>query len=403
VSAVAFSVLPALPAAIDPRALHASAADRATVLDQLKRRKRALVDEWARSSDPRGWTEASSTLLPLAGLWLAAGWMRAQPGLAMLLLVLPMSLLLLRCFSLLHDCGHGSLFRSARLNRAFGFVFGVLSGMPQYVWSQHHHYHHTTNGNWSRYRGPLAILSVDEFDALTPEQQRRYVRARNPALAPLAGLMYLIMQPRVNWLRGTLELATFVLHEKRRQPEVALRDLAKQFRTRRWNSAAEYRHMTLNNLVLLALWLFMSLWLGPALFFGLYLLSAALSGAAGLVLFTVQHNFEHSYAGDDQQWDYDEAALYGSSFLVLPGWMNWCTANIGYHHLHHLSARIPSYRLAACHAQNAALFAEVPRLTLADIRPSLDYLLWSPAQRRLLTVAEHRADRSAAAHPERAA
>lgn len=356
--------------------------------------------DYPRSSDARGGMAVSGTLLPLAALWVAAGWMRAQPWLAALLLVLPMSLLLLRCFSLLHDCGHGSLFRSARLNRTFGFVFGVLSGMPQYVWSQHHHYHHRTNGNWQRYRGPLAILSVDEFDALTQQQQRRYVRARNPVLAPLAGLMYLIVQPRLNWLRGTLELATFVWRQKRAQPQLALRDLAAQFRTRRWNSAAEYRHMTFNNLLLLTLWLLMSLWLGPLLFFGLYLLSAALSGAAGLVLFAVQHNFEHSYAGDDRDWDYDEAALYGSSFLVLPRWLNWCTANIGYHHLHHLSARIPSYRLPACHAQNAALFVEVPRLTLRDVRPSLDYLLWSPAQRRLLTVAEHLSGRAPAAQRE---
>lgn len=367
------------------------AADRAALLATLKQRKRALVRRYARPSDLRGALAVTGTLFPLAGLWFAAAWIADAWGAVALLLALPMSLLLLRCFALLHDCGHGSLFRSARLNRAFGFAFGVISGMPQYVWSQHHDHHHQTNGNWSRYRGPLAILSVQEFEALSLEHQRSYVRSRHPALAPLAGLLYLIVQPRLNWMRGTLDLMAYVRREKASQPDVPLRALAATFRTRHWKTWAEYRHMTLNNLVLLGLWGLMSLWIGPALFFGLYLLGSALAGAAGLVLFTVQHNFEHSYAGDDSAWDYDEAALYGSSFLALPRWLNWCTANIGYHHVHHLSARIPSYRLVACHADNAALFAGVHRLTLKDILPSLDFLLWDTAGRRLLTVAQHRA------------
>ncbi|WP_420466265.1 fatty acid desaturase family protein [Panacagrimonas sp.] len=394
-SAAAFSKEQMLPQRIGP--IPAAASDPAALLEQLKLHKRALVQSYARASDVRGALAVSSTLLPMGALWYAAAWIGSAHGAVALLLALPMSLLLLRCFALLHDCGHGSLFRTARLNRAFGFVFGVISGMPQYVWSQHHHYHHCTNGNWSRYRGPLAILSVQEFDALTPRQQRAYVRSRHPALAPLAGLMYLIGQPRLNWLRGTRDLLAHLRREKVAQPDVALRTLAAQFRTRRWKTAAEYRHMTLNNLVLLALWVLMSLWLGAALFFGLYLLGTALAGAAGLVLFTVQHNFEPSYAGDDHEWDYDEAALYGSSFLVLPGWLNWCTANIGYHHVHHLSARIPSYRLPACHAEHAALFAGVHRLRLRDILPSLDYLLWDADGRRLMTVAAHRAARERAA------
>ena len=79
----------------------------------------------------------------------------------------------------MHECGHGSLFRSARLNRVFGFVFGVVSGMPQYVWSAHHRFHHANNGNWAKYRGPLSIVSVDDYAAMNVAQQRRYDNARN--------------------------------------------------------------------------------------------------------------------------------------------------------------------------------------------------------------------------------
>lgn len=358
-------------------------------LQSLKRHKRGLVDDYARPDDQHGLVQALSTLLPLAALWAAVALSTSEWPLAAVLLVLPMSLFLLRAFALLHDCGHGSQFRSGSLNRGFGFVFGVISGMPQYVWSQHHHYHHKTNGNWSRYRGPLAILSVGEYDALTPVRRRGYVRARHIGMAPLAGLLYLIVNPRLTWLRGTVALAAFVWREKRASPGRSLLQHAAQFRTHHWKSAAEYRHMTLNNLVLLGLWGLMSVLLGPALFFGVYLASAALAGAAGIVLFTVQHNFEHAYAGDDTDCDYDAAALYGSSFLVLPGWLNWFTADIGYHHVHHLSARIPNYRLAACHAEHAHLFSGTRRLYLKDIGPSLKCLLWDPTARRIVTVKEH--------------
>lgn len=358
---------------------------------RLKQQKGDLTARYARPDDIRGLTQVMTTLLPLAGLWgLAVAGATGPWALAVLATGL-MSLFLLRVFALMHDCGHGSLFRSARLNRVFGFIFGVVSGMPQYVWSQHHHYHHTTNGNWARYRGPLAILSVEEFDAFSPKQQRAYVRTRHWAMAPLAGLIYLIVNPRSTWLKGSLALIGHVLREKRTWPQVPLRTLASQFRCRYWNSAAEYRHMTLNNLVLLSAWVLMTWWLGPALFFTVYLISAALAGAAGIVLFTVQHNFEHAYAGDDSDWDYHEAAIHGTSFLVLPAWLNWFTADIGYHHVHHLSARIPNYRLADCHNANQEFFADVRRLRLSDIGPSLKYLLWDPRSRRIISVAEHAA------------
>ena len=81
-----------------------------------------------------------------------------------------------------------------------------------------------------------------------------------------------------------------------------------------------------------------------------------MAGGVGIMLFTVQHNFEDAYATSTDKWDLDQGAMSGTSFLVLPGWMNWFTANIGYHHVHHLSAAIPNYRLVACHSANQGLF-----------------------------------------------
>jgi omega-6 fatty acid desaturase (delta-12 desaturase) len=290
----------------------------------------------------------------------------------------------------MHECGHGSLFRTPRLNHAFGFLFGVISGMPQFVWSQHHSFHHAHNGNWERYRGPYATLSVDEYAAMTAARQRRYRHKCSMVAAPLAGFIYLIVNPRLTWIRGSIGLVAHTVRRKLAQRGLSWRAAAAGFRTRYWKSAKEYRHMSWNNVVLLSAWALMSWAIGPALFFSVYLLSLSLAGGLGIILFTVQHNFEHSYASDSKSWDYTSGALSGTSFLVLPRWLNWFTINIGYHHIHHLSASIPNYRLAACHNDQPHLFAEVRRLKLSQVAESLKCILWDERARRIISVAEYR-------------
>jgi omega-6 fatty acid desaturase (delta-12 desaturase) len=108
-----------------------------------------------------------------------------------------------------------------------------------------------------------------------------------------------------------------------------------------------------------------------------------------IVLFTVQHNFEHSYASENEGWDRNTAAIHGTSFLILPPILNWFTANIAYHHVHHLCARIPNYCLVQCHREQSALFADVKRITLLQIPGALKYILWDQTGHRLISVAEH--------------
>ena len=108
------------------------------------------------------------------------------------------------------------------------------------------------------------------------------------------------------------------------------------------------------------------------------------------MLFTVQHNFRHSYAADTEHWDYDAGAIKGTSFLILPAWLNWFTANIAFHHVHHLSSAIPNYRLRACHEEYAHLFKDVLRVRLSEIATSLHYILWDRRAERIISVAEYR-------------
>ena len=304
--------------------------------------------------------------------------------------VLLISLFTLRAFVLMHECGHGSLFRTQSLNRAFGFLLGVVSGMPQYVWSQHHNFHHANNGNWEKYRGLYTTLSVDEYAAMTDAQQRMYRRKCSIAVAPFAGLIYVIFNPRFTWLKGSIGLVGHIVKRKVAQPSLSIKALAASFETHYWKSRKEYWHMFCNNVVLLSIWVLMCWIVGTAVFFTIYLISASLAGGAGIILFTVQHNFEHSYASDGRHWDYETGAIEGSSFLILPRWLNWVTANIAYHHVHHLSAKIPNYCLIECHNEYRDLFSDVPRVKLAHIHKALKYILWDKRAQQIISVAEYR-------------
>ncbi|MGA8709514.1 MAG: fatty acid desaturase [Steroidobacteraceae bacterium] len=331
-----------------------------------------------------------STLVPLGLLWWAAlssvaysCWLTAA--------AIPLiSLFTVRVFALMHDCGHGSLFRSKRFNRAVGLLLGVIAGMPQYVWSQHHSYHHAHNGNWDKYRGPYTTLSITEYAAMSGARQRQYRRKCSMWAAPIAGFIYLIANPRLTWIRGSIVVAIHAVRSKLARPQTSLRDHFGGQTTRYWKSAKEYRHMTWNNTALLGGWALMCWAFGPERFFAIYVLSLSLAGAIGIILFTVQHNFEHAYASDDQHWNYTAGAISGTSFLVLPPWLNWFTGSIGYHHIHHLSSDIPNYCLAKCHNEQQHLFRGVTRLKLSQVHSSLKCILWDTRARKIISVEEYR-------------
>ena len=360
-----------------------------SLLLSIKQQKHSIIRKYATADDARALLEVAVTLAPLAVLWWAAAASLSVSRWLTVAIVLVMTLLAIRVLVLMHECGHGSFFRTRGLNRAFGFLFGVISGMPQYVWSQHHAYHHANNGNWERFRGPLTTPSVAEYAAMSPRRQRLYRYPRNLYFAPLAGFVYLILNPRFTWIRGSIGLLAHVVRAKRAEPGKSLRQHAAAYKTRYWNSPKEYRHMTWNNVVVLGTWALMCWAIGAGAFFAIYVSCVSLAGGIGIALFTVQHNFEHSYASDSAHWDYDTGAIEGSSYLVLPGWLHWCTANIGYHHIHHLSARIPSYRLPACHDEYRELFAGIPRVRLSGIYGSLKCLLWDERARRIISFSEY--------------
>jgi len=338
------------------------------------------VDRYATPSDLHGSLQFLSVIAPIAGLWVAIS--LASPGSPWLVAAatLCLSLFLLRGFVLMHDAGHHSLFRSKSLNRIAGFLLGVLAGIPQQVWAENHRYHHVTNGNWAKYRGPLNVACVTDYLAMDASERRRYRYTRHVLMSPVAGCLYFLVNPRITWLRATWHL----LRRRLARPGSPEADAPLPY----CPSMAHYRYMLWNNVLLLAVAGVMAWAVGPWLFLVCYVVSGSLAGAYGLILFTVQHNFEHAYASADEGWDRDEAALLGTSFLVLPRWVNWITADAAYHHVHHLCASVPNYRLKACHEDHELLFSRVRRVDLFEIPSALKHILWDLPARRLVSVAE---------------
>lgn len=359
------------------------------MIDQIKAETPVIIQKYTHRSNVKATIQCLNTLIPyLALFYLAMTSMESSYGL-FVLYISALSLFIVRIFMLMHDCGHKSLFRTRWLNTVIGFITGVIVGMPQYVWAKHHSYHHATNGNWEKYRGPLNILSVAEYEKMTPGKQKSYRYGRNIFLAPLGGFMYFIFNPRVNWMLGSIRFILDIPVTKLSNWKLPVKEIVAGYETKYWKTTAEYWHMTLNNIVLLGIWGMASWYFGAAAFFTVYLISLSLAGAAGIIIFTIQHNFEGSHACDDSNWDYHNAALKGTSFLTFPKFINWFGADIAYHHIHHISSRIPNYNLAECHKEYAHLFEEVKRIRLSNIANAFKHILWDTNSQRIITMVEY--------------
>lgn len=363
------------------------------------------MEPFRQSSNARAVWQLLSTLGPVAVLWGAVAWLgQAQLGPPRLVLALCPVLALLvlfsaRTFSLMHDCGHDSLFRSRWLNRVAGFVLGVINAIPQHPWSRGHAFHHRHNGNWERYRGPSALVTLDHYRGLPPLRRWVYGFLRQPLMLLPGGFFYLVIKPRLALLLGSGEflIATaralgVAVSQRGWRALAELPGLVRQHRSHFWYTAGELADLVANNLLVIASWLLMAHWLGAGLFWSCYALVMGCSAAIFICIFFVQHNFADTYAHGSADWNYLSGAVEGSSNLELPAILHWFSADIGFHSIHHLCERIPNYRLRACHERNADLLRASKRLGLADIPGCFAFILWDHANNRLVTLAEAEAE-----------
>ena len=207
---------------------------------------------------------------------------------------------------------------------------------------------------------------------------------------PLIGFFYILFNPRFNWIKDSLKLISFLIKSKMYGRRGNLTELFNEFRASSWKSQKEYVHQCLNNIALIFIYSLLWEYSASYMVVFLYIFSTSIAGGLGFLFFTVQHNFEHAYAVKTEHWDYYKGALEGSSFLIFPRILNWISADIAYHHIHHLSTAIPNYRLERCQRDLAHLFTEVKRLHLHEVLTSLKYILWDSDQGVIISIVEYR-------------
>ncbi|MEI7666761.1 MAG: fatty acid desaturase [Synechococcaceae cyanobacterium ELA263] len=338
------------------------------------------------SSDWIGAWQLVNTLVPYAALWWLALWsLHAAPWLLPPVLAL-MVLFLARCFSLMHDCGHYSLFRSRRANRWLGFLLGIVAGIPQLPWSRGHEFHHRHNGNWERYKGPSALVSVERYQQMTPGGQRLYRWLRHPLMLFPGGFFYLVLKPRLELLLGLWGFIPDAIQQLQANPQTPWNQLLARHKSRFWHSPEEAVDLLLNNLAVVSLWWLMAIVVGAGNFWLIYSPVMACGAAIFICIFFVQHNFPGSYAHSNADWDAMEGTLEGTSDLRLPAILDWFSADIGCHAIHHLCAAIPNYRLRDCQNQNSQMLTGITQLSLRDIPSCFNYILWNQQAGRLTTA-----------------
>ena len=355
------------------------------VLEQIRKRDFSLRP-YLQRSNKRAFLQIASTLLPIAGLWLLLPKAFAISP----LLVAPILVLLIlfssRCFSLMHDCGHQSLFRDNILNHIVGFILGVINAIPQHPWSRGHAYHHRHNGNWDLYRGPSALITSAEYASYSPWRKRFYQFLRHPLMLFPGGFFYLIIKPRAALILGSLDFAIDSLRHISNNGFCKWQLLISNHRSRNWYTASEFWHILGNNICVVAAWVLMGSWLGLGLFWVSYSIVMTTSAAIMICFFFVQHNFEGSYAHTTNDWDSFKGDIEGSSFLKMNRIFNWFSADIGYHNVHHLCEGIPNYNLRACHEANAELLKNIKVLNLVDIPSCFNLILWDRDKQQLATI-----------------
>ncbi len=363
------------------------------------RRSDFIIASFLKRSNTRATWQVLTTFLPIGGLWCLISRIdqASLPFVSKICAFLPalvlLALLSSRAFSLMHDCGHDSLFRWRWLNRAMGFFLGVLNAIPQYPWSRDHAFHHRHNGDWEIYRGPIDVLKLDSYQELSEGSKLLYAISRHWLMLFPGGFYYLIIKPRLALIQAvinfswsiSLELLDHLSNKNFSQLFV----FSTRFRLNNsgyGNSFWEVTDVIFNNLLVITSWILMSRWLGAGLFFTCYSLIMTASAAIFICIFFVQHNFKGSYANSTENWSPFLGALEGSSNLDLPNWLNWFFADISFHSMHHLCDRIPNYNLRDCHVYNEALLKNVTFLKLKDIPKCFSYILWDERLQELTTI-----------------
>jgi omega-6 fatty acid desaturase (delta-12 desaturase) len=313
---------------------------------------RALVLKYQEPSLWRAVWQLVNTLVPYALLWVLMHYSLAWSYWITLGLAILAGLFLVRIFIIFHDCGHGSFFKSRLANDIVGFITGVLTLTPYYHWRWEHSVHHASAGSLDRRgMGDVWTMTVEEYLKSSRWRRFAYRLARNPLV-----------------LFGIAPVYLFVIAQRFSAAKASARE--------RWS--VRWMNLAVLGVAVLLSWAF-----GIVAYFLIHLIIVMVGGGVGIWMFYMQHQFEDVYWERDERWDFTAAALQGSSFYKLPRILQWFSGNIGFHHIHHLSPRIPNYNLERCHKSDP-LFRDIKPLTFFASLKALTFRLWDEQRGKLV-------------------
>jgi omega-6 fatty acid desaturase (delta-12 desaturase) len=317
-----------------------------------------VLAPWARPRLGRSGLDLLTSVVPYVALSVLMYALLDVSYLLVLALAVPAAGFLLRTYIVFHDCAHGSFLPSKRANTWLGVGMGLVVLQPFHKWRHDHAVHHATAGDLDRRGvGDVMTLTVSEYRGRSARARLGYWLFRNPlVMFGLGPIWAMLVAPRIV--------------SRSARPRIR-------------------RTVIATNVALLVFvgalcWLigwqaYLAVW-GPP---------AWIAAAAGVWLFYVQHQYEDAYWENTDSWSYADAALRGSSHLKLPALLQFFTGNIGLHHVHHLSTRIPNYNLQSAH-DNHQVLQDVPVLTIREGIQAVRLKLWDAARGRLVTFAEAR-------------
>ena len=259
-----------------------------------------------------------------------------------------------KIFMVFHDCGHNNYSPSKYFNNFLLYLYSPIILTPP-SWSYRHHLHHITSGNLGQkeYRFSDTVLHTKEdYQKMNPIIRKIYRIARSP-------------------ICFTLVLPTLNFWVKNRIPQI-------------WGNKNIYWVYVYHNLSSVAL-VSVIYYYG---YFQLHFEASFFATMIGFMLFHAQHTFNDTPYLKRENWKYHESALYGSTFLQVPFYMKWFMHGIEYHHIHHLSTKIPGYQLEKCHLEYQSYFTMVKKVSMSEFFSHLNLVLYDEKENRFITFDE---------------
>lgn len=310
------------------------------------------VEPYMAPSNWRSTLQVLNSVVPMLTLYYLMYRSLVLPYWVTLLMAFPTAGFTVRVFIIMHDCGHWAFFKSGRANAWVGTLCGILTNAPYHQWTREHAIHHATSGDLDRRGvGDVSTLTVAEYQALSSYEKLKYRLYRHPLVTMGIGPHFIFL-----------------------------------FRSRfvgKYSLAREKRSVYFTNIALFSIWGGAIYAIGLVPFLAVWVPVQLIAGAWGVWLFYVQHQFEDTYWSRHKTWDYQLAALQGSSYYKLPRIVQWFSGNIGFHHIHHLCQKIPNYNLEACHNNNE-YFQKAPTLTFWKSLKCARLKLWDEEKGRMV-------------------